>query len=252
MPLVYAELRRVAHRYMRDERPNHPLQTTALVHEAYVRLVDQRLVEWQNRAQFFGLAAQAMRRILVDHARSRGRAKRGSDAPRVAMDTIDPVATPDAVDREDAVALDIALKKLEAIDPGQARIVELRFFGGLNVEETAEVLSSSASTIKREWALARAWLRREVSGLPPEGQPPKEVLELIEARKSGDFERAADLHVRIWADGFKRGGKRAAAAVRTQVRRMGLEALENQDEFLRATGFLTETPLQPPAAWTAR
>jgi len=164
MPLVYQELHRMASRYLTSERSGHTLQSTALVHEAYVRLVDQRLVDWQNRAQFFGLAAQAMRRILVDHARSRGRAKRGSDAPRVAMETIDPVATADAVDPEDALAIDVALNKLQAIDPGQARIVELRFFGGLTVEETAEVLSTSPSTVKREWALARAWLRRELDG----------------------------------------------------------------------------------------
>lgn len=157
----------MASRYMTSERAGHTLQSTALVHEAYVRLIDQRLVDWQNRAQFFGLAAQAMRRILVDHARSRGRAKRGSDPPRVAMDTVDPVAPPDAVDREDAVALDIALNKLEAIDPLQAEIVELRFFGGLSVEETSEVLSISPSTVKREWALARAWLRCELDGTGP-------------------------------------------------------------------------------------
>ena len=154
----------MASRYMTGERAAHTLQSTALVHEAYVRLVDQRLVDWQNRAQFFGLAAQAMRRILVDHARSRGRAKRGSDPPRVAMDTVDPAAPPDAIDPEDAVALDIALNRLEAIDPLQAEVVELRFFGGLSVEEAAEVLSISPSTVKREWALARAWLRRELDG----------------------------------------------------------------------------------------
>ncbi len=168
MPLVYQELHRMASRYLRSERSGLTLQSTALVHEAYVRLVDQRQVDWQNRAQFFGLAAQAMRRILVDHARSRGRAKRGSDAPRVAMDAVDPVAAPDGVDREDAVALDTALKKLESIDPGQAEIVELRFFGGLSVEETAAVLSMSPSTVKREWALARAWLRRELDGTASE------------------------------------------------------------------------------------
>jgi RNA polymerase sigma factor (TIGR02999 family) len=161
MPLVYNELHRMASRYMTGEREGHTLQSTALVHEAYVRLVDQRLVDWQNRAQFFGLAAQAMRRILVDHARSRGRAKRGSGSRRVPMEAVDPVA-PNALDIEDAVALDLALKKLEALDAGQARIVELRFFGGLSVEETAGILSTSASTVKREWALARAWLLREM------------------------------------------------------------------------------------------
>jgi len=169
MPLVYEELHRMASRYMTGERAGHTLQSTALVHEAYVRLVDQRLVDWQNRAQFFGLAAQAMRRILVDHARSRGRAKRGSGAPRAVMETLDAVAAPDGVDVEDAVAIDVALNKLQAIDPGQAEIVELRFFGGLTVEETAEVLSLSPRTVKREWALARAWLHRELAGASPRG-----------------------------------------------------------------------------------
>ena len=169
MPLVYQELHRMASRYMTGERAGHTLQSTALVHEAYVRLVDQRLADWQNRAQFFGLAAQAMRRILVDHARSRGRAKRGSGEPRAAMDAIDAVAAPDSVDVEDAVAIDVALNKLQAIDPGQAEIVELRFFGGLTVEETAEVLSLSPRTVKREWALARAWLHRELAGAGPRG-----------------------------------------------------------------------------------
>ena len=167
MPLVYHELHRMATRYMTGERGGHTLQSTALVHEAYVRLVDQRVADWQNRAQFFGLAAQAMRRILVDHARGRGRAKRGSAAPRVEVGVIDPAAPPDAIDREDAVDLDVALTRLEAIDPGQARIVELRFFGGLGVEETAEILSISPSTVKREWTLARAWLRRELEGTRP-------------------------------------------------------------------------------------
>ncbi len=159
----------MASRYMTRERASHTLQSTALVHEAYVRLVDQRLVDWQNRAQFFGLAAQAMRRILVDHARSRGRVKRGSDTPRAALETIESVAEPEIVDFEDAVAIDVALNKLHAIDPGQAQIVELRFFGGLTVEETAEVLSISASTVKREWALARAWLRREMDATASRG-----------------------------------------------------------------------------------
>ena len=167
VPLVYHELHRMATRYMTGERDGHTLQSTALVHEAYVRLVDQRVADWQNRAQFFGLAAQAMRRILVDHARGRGRAKRGSAAPCVEVGVIDPAAPPDAIDREEAIALDVALTRLEAIDPGQARIVELRFFGGLGVEETAEILSISPSTVKREWTLARAWLRRELEGTRP-------------------------------------------------------------------------------------
>ncbi len=163
MPLVYQELHRMASRYLTRERSGHTLQSTALVHEAYVRLVDQRLVDWQNRAQFFGLAAQAMRRILVDHARSRGRAKRGSDSPHVAAETIDAVAGAD-VDLDDAVGIDVALTRLQTIDAEQARIVELRFFGGLTVDETAEVLATSPRTVKREWALARAWLRRELAG----------------------------------------------------------------------------------------
>jgi RNA polymerase sigma factor (TIGR02999 family) len=168
MPLVYQELHRMASRYMAGERANHTLRATGLVHEAYLRLVDQHLVNWQNRAQFYGLAAQAMRRILVDHARSRGRAKRGSDPLLVPVDTVDPVAPPGAVAREDVLAIDIALNRLESIDPLQAEVVELRFFGGLGVEETAEVLSISPRTVKREWALARAWLRRELDvGVPP-------------------------------------------------------------------------------------
>ena len=169
MPLVYQELHRMASRYMTSERSGHTLQSTALVHEAYVRLIDQRPVDWQNRAQFFGLAAQAMRRILVDHARSRGRAKRGSGAPRAVMETVDAVAAPDSVAVEDAVAIDVALNKLQAIDPGQAQLVELRFFGGLTVEEAAEVLSLSPRTVKREWVLARAWLHRELTGASSRG-----------------------------------------------------------------------------------
>jgi RNA polymerase sigma factor (TIGR02999 family) len=168
MPLVYQELHRLASRYMTAERAGHTLQPTALVHEAYVRLVDQRSADWQNRAQFFGLAAQAMRRILVDHARSRARAKRGSDPARAPVETLDVLAAP-TTGLEDAVAIDDALKRLEAQDPEQARIVELRFFGGLTVEETAAVMSMSPRTVKREWALARAWLRRELASGSPGG-----------------------------------------------------------------------------------
>ena len=164
MPLVYQELHRIASRYLRHERPGHTLQSTALVHEAYVKLVDQRRVDWQNRAQFFGIAAQAMRRILVDHARARGREKRGAGAPLVALDAVQPAAAEADVHPADAIALDRALEKLETFDPGQARIVELRFFGGLTVEETADILGSSPSTVKREWTLARAWLFRELEG----------------------------------------------------------------------------------------
>ncbi len=170
VPLVYEELHRIASRYLTGERPGHTLQSTALVHEAYVRMIDQRLADWQSRAQFFGLAAQAMRRILVDHARSRTRAKRGAETPRVALDSVELAATQGGVDPEDAVAIDVALDRLETVDPGQARIVELRFFGGLTVEETAEVLGVSPSTVKREWALAKAWLHRELAGRVPGGE----------------------------------------------------------------------------------
>jgi len=172
MPLVYQELHRIASRHLSHERPDHTLESTALVHEAYVKLVDQRHVDWQSRAQFFGLAAQAMRRILVDHARARGRSKRGASAPRVALDAIDPAATEADVHPADAIDLDRALEKLETFDPGQARIVELRFFGGLTVEETANVMGTSPSTVKREWTLARAWLYRELEGRPTSPDDP--------------------------------------------------------------------------------
>jgi RNA polymerase sigma factor (TIGR02999 family) len=168
MPLVYEELHRIASRYLAHERSDHTLQSTALVHEAFVRLVDQRRVGWENRAQFFGLAAQAMRRILVDHARARNRQKRGASANRIALESIAPPAAFDPVDPADAIALDSALQKLDGIDSVQARIVELRFFGGLTVDETADVLDTSPSTVKREWTLAKAWLYRELAGMPPD------------------------------------------------------------------------------------
>jgi RNA polymerase sigma factor (TIGR02999 family) len=161
MPVVYDYLRRQAARYLRRERAGHTLQTTALVNEAYLRLVDQQNVRWQNRAHFFAIAAQAMRRILVDHARVRQAAKRGGDGVRVTLD--EAVAPSDERDL-DIVALDEALTRLAAFDPRQARIVELRFFGGLSVEETAEVLSVSAGTVKGDWSIAKAWLRRELTG----------------------------------------------------------------------------------------
>jgi RNA polymerase sigma-70 factor, ECF subfamily len=164
MPLVYDELRRMASRYLSHERSAHTLQRTALVHEAFVRLVDQRRVDWQNRAQFFGLAAQAMRRILLDHARSRGRLKRGAEVSRVSVEDVEPESPSGDLDPAVTIAVDTALGKLERLDPGQARIVELRFFGGLTVEETAEVLSTSASSVKREWTIAKAWLYRELAG----------------------------------------------------------------------------------------
>ncbi|CAN5239281.1 sigma-70 family RNA polymerase sigma factor [soil metagenome] len=160
MPLVYEELHRLAHRYMSQERPDHTLQTSALVNEAYLRLIDQKDVHWQNRAQFFGIAAQMMRRILVDYARSRHFAKRGGDARQVSLEEAMIVSEERAAD---VVALDDALNSLAEIDPRKSRIVELRFFGGLNIEETAEVLAVSPGTVMRDWTLAKAWLRRAVS-----------------------------------------------------------------------------------------
>jgi len=159
IPLVYDELRRLARRYLRRERPDHTLQSAALVNEAYLRLIRQEHPQWQNRAHFFGVAAQLMRHILVDHARNRAAAKRGAGAPRL---TLDPdVALPQARD-VDLVALDDALNQLAALDPQQSRLVELRFFGALSIEETSVVLGVSPATVKREWATARAWLQREM------------------------------------------------------------------------------------------
>jgi RNA polymerase sigma factor (TIGR02999 family) len=167
IPLVYAELRTMAARYLARERPDHTLQTTGLVHEAYVKLVDQRGVQWQNRAHFFGIAAKLMRRILVDDARHRLRGKRGGGAPQLQVDDL-PIAAPaGGVDAVDALALDRALQELEAIDPDQARIVELRFFGGLTLEETATVLEISPATVKREWAIAKGWLYRALTSRNP-------------------------------------------------------------------------------------
>jgi RNA polymerase sigma factor (TIGR02999 family) len=160
MPLVYDELRRLAGRYLRHERPGHTLQSTALVHEAFLRLVDQKSVRWQNRAHFFGVAAQMIRRILVDHARSHQTAKRGADAPKLSLD--EALATPEQRDM-DLVALDDALNGLAKIDPQQSRIVELRFFGGLSIEETAEVLGISPATVKRDWVIAKSWLYRDLA-----------------------------------------------------------------------------------------
>jgi RNA polymerase sigma factor (TIGR02999 family) len=159
MPVVYGELRKLAASYLRQERPDHTLQPTALVHEAYIRLTEQRDVAWQNRAHFFGIAARMMRRILVDHARRRQAAKRDAAAWRVVTDISD------APDRApELLALDRALTHLEKLDPQQARVVELRFFAGLTVEETAEVAGISAATVKRDWRTAKAWLRREIGG----------------------------------------------------------------------------------------
>ena len=159
IPLVYEELRRLARRYLWHERPDHTLQSAALVHEAYLRLVHQEPPRWQNRAHFFGVAAQLMRHILVDHARNRLAAKRGAGVPRL---TLDPkIALPQ--NREvDLVALDDALTRLANLDPQQSRMIELRFFGGLSIQDTAVVLGISPTTVKREWVTARAWLQREM------------------------------------------------------------------------------------------
>jgi RNA polymerase sigma factor (TIGR02999 family) len=161
LPLVYEVLRQQASRYLRRERVGHTLQTTALIHEAYLKLVDQKNVHWQNRAHFFGIAAQLMRRILVDHARSKKRAKRGGSDIRVSFNEANALAP---VQDLDIVALDEALARLAEVDEQQSRIVELRFFSGLTVEETAEVLSISPATVKRDWSMAKAWLHREISG----------------------------------------------------------------------------------------
>ncbi|HET8548308.1 MAG TPA: sigma-70 family RNA polymerase sigma factor [Bryobacteraceae bacterium] len=165
-PLVYAEMRRVAQRYLRRERSDHTLQGTALVHEAFLRLIDQRNVQWQNRAHFFGVAAQMIRRILVDYARSRHTAKRGADAVRLSLDE----AAGGMVEARDIdlIALDDALNRLAQLDPQQSRIVELRFFTGLSIEETAEVLGISPATVKRDWVTAKALLYRELTGKNPE------------------------------------------------------------------------------------
>jgi len=158
-PLVYDELRQQAARYLRRERPGHTMQTTALINEAYLRLIDTREVRWQGRAHFFAIAANLMRRILVDHARQRNAAKRGGSPIHVTLDRI--VATAKQSDI-DVLAIDEALTKLAAIDHLQAKIVELRFFSGLSVEETAAALGISPRTVKRDWSVARAWLRREI------------------------------------------------------------------------------------------
>lgn len=165
-PLVYQELRRLARGYMGHERAGHTLQTTALVHEAYLRLVDSSRVRWQNRAHFFAVSAQLMRRILVDFARARQYQKRGGEAVRVSLAEAFEVAEGQEAD---LVALDDALQSLAAVDPRKSRVVELRFFGGLSVEETAEVLQVSPDTVMRDWRLAKLWLLREISkGAPDE------------------------------------------------------------------------------------
>lgn len=160
MPLVYQELRRLAKRYMAREHPGQTLQATALVHEAYLRLIEQRLVSWQNRAHFFAISAQMMRRILVDRARARHYDKRGGEACRISLDEA-LVVGPER--EQDLVALDDALRSLATLDPRKSRVVELRFFGGMSVEESAEVLSVSVDTVMRDWKLAKVWLLRELS-----------------------------------------------------------------------------------------
>jgi RNA polymerase sigma factor (TIGR02999 family) len=159
IPLGYDELRRLARRHLRRERPDHTLQSAALVNEAYLRLVRQEQPQWQNRAHFFGVAAQLMRHILVDHARNRAAAKRGAGVPRLELDPEVGLPQERGVD---LVALDDALNQLAALDAQQSRVVELRFFGGLSIEETSVVLGISPATVKREWATARAWLQREM------------------------------------------------------------------------------------------
>jgi RNA polymerase sigma factor (TIGR02999 family) len=160
-PLVYKELHRIAHRHMQREQPGHTLQTTALLNEAYLRLVDAKDVCWHDRAHFFAVSAQMMRRILVDAAKARLTEKRGGQLPHM---NLDEALDASAARSRDLVALDDALVALEKMDPRKAQVVELRFFGGLSVEETAEVLKLSAQSVMRDWKLAKAWLTREVSG----------------------------------------------------------------------------------------
>jgi RNA polymerase sigma factor (TIGR02999 family) len=160
MPLVHEELRRLAHQYMRRENPGHTLQTSALVNEAYLRLVDQSKIQWESRAHFFGIAARLMRQILVDQARRKNFAKRGGGAIRVSLDSANAVAQEQSAN---VMALDEALKTLEQTDPRKSQIVELRFFGGMSIEETAQALKVSPGTVMREWTFARAWLRNEMS-----------------------------------------------------------------------------------------
>jgi len=164
LPLVEHELRRRARQHMRRERPRHTLQTTALVNEAYLRLVRQKEVSWQNRAHFFAIASQAMRRILVDHAKTQRRAKRGGGAPTVSLEDV-AVVSPER--SAELLALDAALDKLQALDPRKARMVEMRYFAGLSVEETAQVLEVSTATVMRDWRVAKAWLQRELESPAP-------------------------------------------------------------------------------------
>ena len=164
-PIVYDELRRLARRYMRGERPGHSLQTTALVNEAYMRLVDYKRMQWQNRAHFFAVSSQLMRRILVDHARRRN-LKRGGDVPHISFEDTAEVGNDRAAD---LVAVDDALDALARVDPRKVQVVEMRFFGGLSVEETAQVLKISPVTVMRDWSTAKAWLYRELTGGTSDG-----------------------------------------------------------------------------------
>jgi len=164
VPLVEAELRRLARGYMGRERRGHTLQVTALVNEAFLRLTDARRLRWQDRAHFLGISARLMRRVLVDHARARGYQKRGGGAQQVTLDDALVVSPEPALDRVDLVALDRALVALAAADVRKSRVIELRFFGGLSVEEAADVLHVSADTVKRDWRLAKLWLLRELDG----------------------------------------------------------------------------------------
>jgi len=164
IPVVYSELRRLARQQLRGERPGHSLQPTALTHEAFLRLFGASQVGWQDRAHFFAVASQLMRRVLVEHARKRGAAKRGGNVTRVTLD--DAQVADDTVD-VDIVALNDALARLEELDSRQARVVEMKYFGGLNTEETAEVLGVSAATVTRDWRVAKLWLRRELDDESP-------------------------------------------------------------------------------------
>lgn len=162
LPLVYDELHRQAHRFLRRERANHTLQTTALIHETYLKLIEQNRVRWQNRAHFFGVSANLMRRILVNYAKTKHRLKRGGEAENLPLDETIKIVS---AGRElDLLALDEALTRLAEMDERQAQIVELRYFSGLSIEETAEVLDISPATVKRDWKMAKAWLHRELSG----------------------------------------------------------------------------------------
>ena len=165
LPLVYDELRRLAARYLKHERSGHTLQTTALVNEAYLRLIEVQQVRWQNRAHFFAMAARLMRRILVDAARARGAHKRGGGAPMLSLDEALVVSTEPG---NDLVALDEALTALAAVDARKSQVVEMRFFGGLSIDETAEALHVSRDTVKRDWKMAKLWLLRELRGVEPD------------------------------------------------------------------------------------